>query len=149
MSDGPDGQVFEQVEGPFTDYRRVVEVRDRAGPEVVDTTTYRLDIPWFGWLFRWPVRHALGQHRAGTGTPPAWAPPDRLTSRHVLVLGLLAAVSMPAAFVNTLFRRRSTSPPTTSASANAPRASPAWWCGSASCSHCRSPCSPTGSAGGG
>lgn len=104
VSDGPDGQVFEQVEGPFTDYRRVVEVRDDgAGPEVVDTTTYRLDIPWFGWLFRWPVRHALGQHRAGTGTPPAWAPPDRLTSRHVLVLGLLAAVSMPAAFVNTLF----------------------------------------------
>ncbi len=97
-----DGEVlkFEQAEGPFQEYRRTVEVRDG---QVVDTTTYRLDIPWFGWLFRWPVRASLKHRSAGTGAQPAWAPPDRLEPRHVLVLGLLAAVSMPSAFVNTLF----------------------------------------------
>jgi MFS family permease len=97
-----DGEVLEleQAEGPFQDYRRTVEVRDGV---VVDTTTYRLDIPWFGWLFRWPVRASLRQRSADTGAQPAWAPPDRLEPRHVLVLGLLAAVSMPSAFVNTLF----------------------------------------------
>ncbi len=93
-------EVFEQVEGPFVEYRRTVEV---VGGRVHDTTTYRLDIPWFGWLFRWPVRASLKRHGAGTGAQPKWAPPDRLEPRHVLVLGLLAAVSMPSAFVNTLF----------------------------------------------
>jgi MFS family permease len=97
--DGP-VRSFEQVEGPFTDYHRSVEV---TGDRVVDVTTYRLDIPWFGWLFRWPVRSSLRRHAPGTGAQPAWAPPDRLEPRHVVVLGLLAAVSMPAAFVNTLF----------------------------------------------
>lgn len=95
-----DGDRYEQAEGPFRDYARTVRVE---GDEVVDTTTYRLEIPWFGWLFRWPVRHALRHHGAGNGTPPRWAPPDRLEPRHVMVLGLLAAVSMPSAFVNTLF----------------------------------------------
>ena len=95
-----EGEHFEQAEGPFTEYRRTLQVRDG---EVVDTTTYRLDIPWFGWLFRWPVRRALQHRSAGSGVPPRWAPPDRLEPRHVLVLGLLAAVSMPSAFVNTLF----------------------------------------------
>ncbi len=98
--DRPDIDVFEQAEGPFLDYRRTVQVVD---DRVVDTTTYRLDIPWFGWLFRWPVRASLRHRAPGTGAQPKWAPPDRLESRHVLVLGLLAAVSMPSAFVNTLF----------------------------------------------
>jgi MFS family permease len=99
---GEAGEVveLEQAEGPFTEYHRVVEVRNG---RVVDTTTYRLDIPWFGWLFRWPVRASLKQRSSGIGAQPAWAPPDRLEPRHVLVLGLLAAVSMPSAFVNTLF----------------------------------------------
>lgn len=95
-----EGEHFEQAEGPFTEYRRTLQVRDGA---VVDTTTYRLDIPWFGWLFRWPVGRALRHRGAGTGVPPRWAPPDRLEPRHALVLGLLAAISMPSAFVNTLF----------------------------------------------
>ncbi len=98
--DGPPTEVFEQAEGPFVEYRRTVQVM---GDQVVDTTTYRLDIPWFGWLFRRPVRASLKHRTPGTGAQPKWAPPDRLEPRHVLVLGLLAAVSMPAAFVNTLF----------------------------------------------
>src|SRR4051794_32927499 len=43
---------FTQDEGPFTTYRRTV-VLD--GEELVESTAYGVTIPWFGWLFRWPV----------------------------------------------------------------------------------------------
>jgi MFS family permease len=91
---------FVQREGPFTEYERVVE---RIGGELRDVTTYRLVVPWFGWLFRWPMRSALRSTRPEHGVQPRWAPPDRLTAHQVRALGLLAAVSMSAAFVNTLF----------------------------------------------
>jgi MFS family permease len=74
-----------------------VEVADGA---LVETTRYRLVVPWFGWLFRWPVRRVVARR----GSADAWwAPPDRLDATQVIVLGLLAAASMSAAFVNTLF----------------------------------------------
>lgn len=91
---------FVQESGPFEHYERIVSVREG---HVSDTTEYRLVVPWFGWLFRWPVRAALRHRTVGSGTQPRWAPPDRLTPHHVMVLGLLAAVSMSSAFVNTLF----------------------------------------------
>jgi MFS family permease len=91
---------FEQAEGPFTEYARVV--RD-APNGVADETTYRLTIPWFRWVFAWPIRAALRRRDPGNGTVPAWAAPDRLGPSHVLVLGLLAAASMSGAFNNTLF----------------------------------------------
>ena len=98
----PDGTTrFVQVEGPFAAYERRVQARPDGS--AVDTTTYVLDVPWFGWLFRFPARAWLKRHAVGTGAPPPWAPPDRLTARHAQVLGLLAAVSLTAAFVNTLF----------------------------------------------
>jgi MFS family permease len=90
---------FRQAEGPFTTYERTV-VADGAAGELVERTRYDLTIPWFGWLFRWPVRRVL----ARSGDPQGWwAPPDRLDSTQLLVIGLLAAASMSAAFVNTLF----------------------------------------------
>lgn len=91
---------FAQAQGPFTDYHR--EVR-RSDTGLVDTTTYRLTVPWFGWLFRFPARAALRHRSPGSGRPPRWAPPDRLSPHQVMVLGLLAAVSLSSAFVNTLF----------------------------------------------
>jgi MFS family permease len=96
--DGPDRWV--QAEGPFQEYERTLVVE---GDQVIDTTDYRLVVPWFGWLFRWPIRASLRHHDPGDGKQPAWAPPDRLTAHHVMVLGLLAAVSLSSAFVNTLF----------------------------------------------
>jgi MFS family permease len=97
----PDGDGrFAQAEGPFDEYDRTV-VAD--GDRFVDTTSYRLVVPWFRWLFAWPVRTALRSREVGDGNPPRWAPRDRLTPRQVHVLGLLAAASMAAAFVNTLF----------------------------------------------
>ena len=91
---------FEQADGPFTVYTRTV---DRGPAGWTDTTSYRIVVPWFGWLFRWPVRHALRSTNPEHGAQPAWAPPDRLNAHQILVLGLLAAVSMSSAFVNTLF----------------------------------------------
>ncbi len=95
-------QLFTQESGPFSRYERSVEATPTS---LRETTRYRLNIPWFGWLFAWPVRRTIA--RKGTihsyGAQPWWAPPDRLDSRQALLLGLLAAASMSAAFANTLF----------------------------------------------
>ena len=90
---------FRQADGPFTGYARTVTT-DTDRRELVETTSYTMTIPWFGWLFRAPVKRVLarkGSHRSW------WAPPDRLDPTQLLVVGLLAAASMSAAFVNTLF----------------------------------------------
>jgi MFS family permease len=88
---------FRQDDGPFTVYERTVEAGEG---DLVETTRYRVVIPWFGWMFRWPVRQVLARRASHRGW---WAPPDRLDPTQVLVLGLLAAASASAAFVNTLF----------------------------------------------
>ncbi|MCE9622903.1 MAG: MFS transporter [Actinomycetia bacterium] len=93
--------VFEQESGPFTSYRRDVAVA--ADGTVRETTQYRLSVPWFGWVFALPMRHAL-RNRRSAGTPqPWWSPPDRLNERQVRTLALLAIASSAAAFANTLF----------------------------------------------
>ena len=94
--------VFSQQEGPFGEYRRTVEV----SPELLrETTEFSLAIPWFGWLFARPVRRTIARRgrAAAPGLQPWWAPPDRLDPRQAMLIGLLAAASMSAAFTNTLF----------------------------------------------
>ena len=88
---------YSQSHGPFTAYRRRVTVEE---DRIVERTAFRLCIPWFGWLFRPPVKAVLARKISHRGW---WAPPDRLDATQALVLGLLAAASMSAAFVNTLF----------------------------------------------
>ena len=96
---------FEQVTGPFAHYERRL---DPDGVSVVERTTYRLAIPWFGWLFALPVRAVLARRGRPPSHPvphrtPWWAPPDQIDPRQAMVMGLLAAASMASAFVNTLF----------------------------------------------
>lgn len=95
--------VFIQELGPFTEYRREV-TPDPGGWR--ETITYRLDIPWFAWAFGFLVarhlRRTPPEHRAGA-RGPWWAPPDRLNAAQVNLLGLLAAASMSAAYINTVF----------------------------------------------
>ncbi len=98
--DVPNG--FTQAQGPFTSYRRVVESNEQ---EITETTTFRLDLPWFGWLYRLPVKRVMARRMSPQGW---WSPPDRLDATQVLVMGLLAAASMSAAFVNTLFTQTAT-----------------------------------------
>lgn len=88
---------FVQADGPFQHYTRQVTASDGV---VRQRISYRITIPWFGWVFWLPIRHAL--RRPGQKMP-WWAPPDRLTPRQVKVLGLLAAASLSATFSNTLF----------------------------------------------
>jgi MFS family permease len=108
-----DRACFEQAEGPFTIYRReVAPVEEDGHRHWRETTRYHLAIPWFGWLFAIPVRAAIARrgaalshtdHHGEVPPTPWWAPPDRLDTRAISVLGLLAAASMASAFVNTLF----------------------------------------------
>jgi MFS family permease len=96
--------VYVQDHGPFQRYeRRLVPVDGGALDEV---TEYRVGLPWFGWAFAPFVRRGL-RNRPGPGHLPGlqpwWAPPDRLEHRQIVILGLLAAASLCAAFVNTLF----------------------------------------------
>jgi MFS family permease len=100
---GPEPGTFVQAAGPFTDYRRTVTQGPTGPTEVV---WYRLVVPWFGWLFGWAAKRQLRNRRPGEdpqGRQPWWAPPDRLDPHQVVMLGMLAAASMTAAFVNTLF----------------------------------------------
>ena len=104
----PDDVRFGQSEGPFTLYERRVH---RGGPAMpvraFEETKFSLVLPWFSWLFT-PIIW-LTMRRKARGAPdnlhaqPWWAPPDRFTQRHVLILGLLAACSLISAFVNTIF----------------------------------------------
>ena len=99
----PDGR-FEQAEGPMAAYERTMTAHPDGS--VDEVTRYRIGLPWFGWVFAPFVWHSL-RNRPAAGQPnghqPWWAPPDRLTPDQILVIGLLAAASMCAAFTNTLF----------------------------------------------
>src|SRR5690606_32353849 len=68
---------FAQVTGPFSTYERRLAHDGHAWRE---TTRYRLAIPWFGWLFAWPVRMVLARRLSRLW----WAPPDHITPRHAL-----------------------------------------------------------------
>ncbi len=100
---------FAQAHGPFHSYRRVLTTAgDPSSGTVTETITYRLRVPWFGWLFAWPVRRTLRNRRPDGARSPWWAPPDQLNERQVRTLGLLAMASVSAAFANTLFTQTAT-----------------------------------------
>lgn len=89
------------AEGPFREYERRVAI-EPAGDSwrVRETTTYRLAIPVWGWLFGLPVARALRNRRESFGY--WWAPPDRLDTRAAMVLGLLAAAQIVDGYLGTV-----------------------------------------------
>ncbi len=98
---------FSITEGPFSHWERQVTL---SAGSITERTSYRIDIPWFGWVFALPVFFFV--RRSGASNPrlaptigrvPWWAPPDRLNVRQVMILGLLAAAAMSSAFTNTVF----------------------------------------------
>jgi MFS family permease len=92
--------VYMLEHGPFRSYERRVAMD--ANGDAVQTIEYTLAVPWFAFLFAWPVRRTLRRPPEGTAQP-WWAPPDRLSARQANVLGLLAAASLIIGYVNTLF----------------------------------------------
>lgn len=93
---------FALAEGPFLEYERTLEA-EPAGTSswtVSETTTYRLAVPVWGWLFRIPIGRALRGRKDSFGY--WWAPPDRLNSRAAMVLGLLAAAQIVDGYLGTV-----------------------------------------------
>ncbi len=99
-ADGPDAYGLEH--GPFRTYRRELQATRRADGhhDVVETTSYRLAIPVWGWLFAWPVRRAMRARQDGFSY--WWAPPDRLSAHAATVLGLLCAVQIVDGYLGTV-----------------------------------------------
>lgn len=97
---------FHQAHGPFRHYRRLVTTADDGS--VTEQIEYQLVVPWWGWLFRAPIRRALRHPRAPGASSPWWSPPDQLTARQVGSLALLAAAAMSSAFANTIFTQTAT-----------------------------------------
>ncbi len=118
---------FEAADGPFRHYERRLSLTElprhsgkpddsehASGPdksdrpsnpveevcELVETTTYRLAVPVWGWLFHYPVRHALRHRRDVYGY--WWAPPDRIDARAATVLGLLCTVQVLDGYLGTV-----------------------------------------------
>ena len=96
---------FEAESGPVLSYRRTVDVvRGTVGDQpvlVTQTVDFRLAVPYFGFLFVLPFKHAL--RRPGTGRAPWWAPPARLDARGASVLGTLTLLTLASGYMNTLF----------------------------------------------
>ncbi|HEX3621124.1 MAG TPA: MFS transporter [Acidimicrobiales bacterium] len=95
---------FEAADGPVEFYLRIVETADGPRPGdvlVTQTIDFRLGVPYFGWLFRWPFKRALA--RPARGQAPWWAPPARLDARAASVLGTLALLTVAFGYLNTLF----------------------------------------------
>lgn len=97
---------FHQAHGPFRSYRR--QLTTAGDGTVTERIDYQLVVPWWGWLFRAPIRRALRHPRPAGAPSPWWSPPDQLTARQVSSLALLAAAAMSSAFANTIFTQTAT-----------------------------------------
>ena len=102
---------FEAEGGPFGHYERRLSLTELSpgGPdnehdgeqwELAETTSYRLAVPVWAWLFHYPVKWALLRRRDAYGY--WWAPPDRIDARAATVLGLLCTVQLVDGYLGTV-----------------------------------------------
>ncbi|HET8929094.1 MAG TPA: MFS transporter [Acidimicrobiales bacterium] len=100
-------------EGPFHVWLREVTVdrTDDGDPLVTEATTFRLAVPFWGLLFRWPLRRrivrrhrrlAVGSRPPESGRIPAWLPPDRLDARSAMVLATISSLSVVTGYLGTI-----------------------------------------------
>jgi MFS family permease len=98
---------FAAESGPVRDYRRVVRVEHLGSGEVILTQTvdYHLAVPYFAFVFHFPVRGLLRSlGRAGT-EPRVWralSPGENLDARSAHVLATLCAAAVITGYLNTL-----------------------------------------------
>ncbi len=90
------------LEGPFHQYERRLEAQpDGHGCyRVTETTTYKLAVPVWAWLFHIPVRRALANRQKHYGY--WWAPPDRFDRRAATVLALLTGIQVVDGYLGTV-----------------------------------------------
>ncbi len=95
--------LFKARHGPFRHYQRHLELRSVAGScswELIETISYRLAVPVWGWLFHLPVRRALLNRR--DSHDHWWTPVDRLDARAATVLGLLCTIQVVDGYLGTV-----------------------------------------------
>jgi MFS family permease len=85
-------------DGPVREYRRTVDIGEAT---VTETITYKLAIPYFWWFFAVPFWLAF--RRPPWKGPAWWMPTDRFDDRTTTVLATLAAISVVAGYLSTLF----------------------------------------------
>ena len=113
-----DDDQFEAADGPFRHYERRLSLEQTEPGEtgtgetgtgetgtgeawqLTETTSYRLAVPVWAWLFHFPVRSALRSRRDAYGY--WWAPPDRLSARAATVLGLLCTIQVVDGYLGTV-----------------------------------------------
>ena len=123
-----DEDQFEAADGPFRHYERRLSLEQTEPGEtstggasagqtepgdagtgdagigdawrLTETTSYRLAVPVWAWLFHFPVRSALRKRRDAYGY--WWAPPDRLSARAATVLGLLCTIQVVDGYLGTV-----------------------------------------------
>ena len=104
-----DGSTFEAAEGPFTRYRRTVEVDPPldGAHRVRQFVEFEVEVPYFGWLYQLPLRRHLGR-LVPSEAPPWWSPPDRLDVQAARALGCLCALSLVLGYLGTLLTQTMT-----------------------------------------
>ena len=101
------GGRFEAVSGPVRDYRRVARAEHLPDGRVVVTQTvdYRLAVPYFAFVFYFPVR-ALLRSLGREGVEPRWwralSPGEHFDARSAHVLATLCAAAVITGYLNTL-----------------------------------------------
>ncbi len=95
------GGVFAaQEDAPVREYRRVVRFEDGV---VWQEVTFRLALPYFGFVFVPLFRHALRAPERDRAL--WWQPPDHFDARMSTVLGTLCAAAVLFGYMNTLFNQ--------------------------------------------
>lgn len=100
--------------GPFTSYERTVEVTPAPSADgsmaVTETTTYRLAIPIWGFMFAGAVRRALRDRDQTRDRDRSrwWMPPDNLDARAASGLSLLCVFSLLTGYLGTLLTQTNT-----------------------------------------
>lgn len=87
------------AQGPFRSYRRSVRWSSvDQGPGVVrvdQSIDYRLAIPYWAWLYRYPIRRTA-RFGLTPGTKPWWLTPDRLTPAQSTTVAAMCMFNMVA-----------------------------------------------------
>jgi len=94
---------FEFVEGPFHEYSRTVDVieREQGDYDLTQTVRYHTAMPFFGVMFRRPIRRQLSSLDAGDAWP-WWSPPERQTARVSHMLGLLCGLAFVVGYATSV-----------------------------------------------
>jgi len=99
--DGPDRWGCDA--GPVEGWDRTIEVEELGGGlnRVTQRTTYKLDVPFFTWLFALPTQREVGRLPLRT-KPPWWAPTEALDRHAARAVCALCILSMASGFLGTL-----------------------------------------------